>query len=409
MKLVEKTLQAAREALDFSKRNGLYVHRPVLNGQAWYDWAVKYGVPKPIAANDLHVTVLYSTTDVKMPVDEVPMTIETYTSYEPGCFAQMGPKEETLAYVFDSWRLHERNWSFQRNGAKPTYPTFRPHLSITNEVGDFELPDEALANMPRHIILGGEVNGPIKAADPADDDPDGVDGVDDDSTTLVVVIDIQASAAKAALEADTAKDLNPFDRLALRDIAASKPITKGVAKRLSDKAWAPDAIRALGKAKDDKPAPATAPASKGVEREVVVEVTALPAEILKALNAQPFEATDEEHRVAKGIASVSTVGGVLLEDLQGDTVTTFALWEFNRSLIAGTRAGKFDHVGEVRTEIVGGLVLSEDWQKALGIDLGFEPYLVDIHVPQDDDWEKVKAGDWMLSIAGTMFVEDEAA
>jgi hypothetical protein len=72
--------------------------------------------------------------------------------------------------------------------------------------------------------------------------------------------------------------------------------------------------------------------------------------------------------------------------------------------LSGTRAGKFEHKGTAKTEVIAGLVLDELWQKALDIDLGYEPYLVEIHVPDATDWAEVKKGDWELSIAGTHVV-----
>lgn len=388
-----KILDRAKALLNIEKRAGVYISRPVLNGEAWAAWATKWKVPSPLAAADLHVTVIASTVDVKMKPAIGPVVVDMAWA----CFCLMGPDSQALTVAFDSWDLQDRHWALQRNGAVSSWPTYRPHMTLTMANGDFELSDEALADAPSYIVLGAEVNADLKAAEVAadDSDPEGVDGGEAD---MVIVIEIAASAAKATLE--TQKSLNPVDRTALRDIAAGRSITAGVAKRLAGESWAPPEIRDLIKAKP-------APVMKRVEREITVTMKAMPADILKSMGVQKLDLLDEEHRIVKGLASVSTIGGVLVEDLQDDTVTTQALFEFNRSLLSGQRAGKFEHEGEVRTEIVGGLVLSDDWQKALGIDLGFEPYLTDIHVPLDADWAEVKKGDWMLSIAGTMYVEVE--
>jgi hypothetical protein len=407
-KIMKTIRDFAGKVLDIEKRAGLYVYRPVLNGQAWHDWAVKYGVPKPLAANDLHVTVLSSTVDVKMPIDETPMTIEVFTDYEPGSFVTLGPKDQSLVWTFDSWRLHGRNWSFVRNGAKPTHPTYRPHMTLTNEVGDFELPDDALRNMPRHIILGGEINSDIKTPDATDDDPDGVE-VDDESRVLVVVVEFAAKDAQKALDADVEGEINVLDRLALRDIAAEKSITMGVAKRLAAEPFATDAIKALA-----APAADPAPASKEVligkrtkEVDMTVTLRELPQEIAKSCAAADVYKTDDEERLVWGWASVSTVGGELLEDMDGHKITTGAQRQFLHQIMCGQRAGKFDHEGEVCNEVVEGIVLDHDLQKALGIDLGMEGMLICTHVPDDKNWEDVKKGNWMYSIAGTVVVEFE--
>lgn len=458
-----KIIDRAKALLNIEKRaGGVFISRPVLNGDEWAAWAEKWKVPSPLGAADLHVTIMASTVDVKMKPATGPVVVDMNWA----CFCLMGPESQALTVAFDDWGLQDRHWALQRNGAVSSWPTYRPHMTLTMANGDFELPDEALADAPNYIVLGGEVNADLKVTEVTEDDsdPEGVE-IDDGDADLVVVIEIAASAAKTLLE--TAKSLNAVDATALRDVAAGRSITAGVAKRLASEAWATEEIRDLAKAPKKKPygdvayadaknskypidteehiraawsyinmpknqadyTAAEVKAIKGkivsawkdkidakgppsavkktVEREVVVTMKALPADVLKSMGIQKLDILDDEQRIVKGLASVSTIGGVLVEDLQDDTVTTQALFEFNRSLLSGQRAGKFEHEGDVRTEIVGGLVLSDDWQKALGIDLGFEPYLTDIHVPGDQDWAEVKKGDWMLSIAGTMYVEVE--
>lgn len=392
---------------DIAKRDGLYVSRPLLpqNAKKWHDWAVKHGIPDPVPAEEMHVTVLYSTVDVKLPMDELPITIGAGQEWWDNAlsFAMFGPNDESLVCTFHHWPLYHRNQQFLAAGAKSTWPDYRPHLTLSNNAAGFELTDEALADVPRYILLGPEVNDALRRPDASELNQDGTGEEGDD--VYVIVIDIARAEAKAILdkEDDVEKTLTPMDAYALADVAAGR-VSRGVAKRLAATDWAPQSIKDLAKAENK---PATTLIRKRQEADMTVQVSAVPKELAKKLHGSEIAKTNDEEQIVMGIASVSTIDGQLVTDLHDEQITTQGLREFNKSIISGTRAGKFDHEGDVKTEIVAGLVLSNDWQKSLGIDLGFEPYLVEIHVPDAQDWAEVKKGDWMLSIAGKMWYYED--
>lgn len=397
-----KLLQAAKRAMgivDVEKRDGVYVSRPLelRNARKWHEWAVKHGVPNPLPAEELHVTIIYSPTkDAKVPLAETVLNVSTTEGYSPGFFAMFGPEEDSLVFAFWQYSLHDRHWAFVSAGCECDWPTYRPHLSLSNDARGFELPDEALQDVPAYIVLLPEVSEAprVKVTDLQKF------GGEDDSR--LEVSEAAKTAAAAYLEANK-ETVSALDAMDLSDIAHGR-MCKGVAKRLAAADWAPAELRAAADSK-----PAAEKTQKRAEREMTISVSSLPEEVVKQLkNAEVAKANDEE-QIVMGIASVSTVKGELVTDSHGDQITTQALVEFNRSLISTSREGKVMHEGEARTEVVAGLVLTEDWQKALGIDLGFEPYLVEIHVPEPELWAEVKKGDWMLSIAGTMwYYEDEA-
>lgn len=366
-----------------------FISRPVLNAQKWLDWAAKWGVPNLVPADQMHVTVLYSTTELKAPLVETAINV----SAQRGVFAFFGQDEDCLVFSFSQWELWERNWELRDAGASTTWSSYRPHLTLSYDATGYELPDAAMQDVPGVIVLGGETLVTTKAADPSD--------VVDADDSLVEVVDIIVLKAAELLQAqgETMPLLAAYD---LAEVAKGRT-SRAVAKRLADADWAPDELKSIMQ-------PKSSPVRKRVEAAYMVEVRQLPEDIRKKLKSSEVAKANDEDQVVYGIASVSTVNGELVKDLQGDEVTTRALVEFNRSLIGGSRAGKFYHEGDVCTEVVAGIVLTEDWQKALGIDLECEPYLVEIHVPGPDDWAEVKQGDWMLSIAGTMWHwEDEAA
>ncbi len=102
---------------------------------------------------------------------------------------------------------------------------------------------------------------------------------------------------------------------------------------------------------------------------------------------------------------MTTVKGAPVVDMDGDTFTTQAVIEWMRGIIKSHRGVDWDHEGEPCMELVQGFVLSDDVQKALGIDLGYEPALVEVHVANDADWARAETGEFMFSIAGTFEYE----
>lgn len=409
MKLLDMGKRAL--GLEIAKRAGVFVYRPVLNADAWEAWAKAFGVPNPVPAAEMHCTIIASTVDVKMKPATQPIVMSTSCS----AFALFGPDEDTLVVTFDDWQLCERNWAYRDNGAVTTWPTYRGHVSVGKDAAGFDLSDEALAAAPDYFILGGELSRPFApgASLEADDaDPDG-DAANDDDAALIVVIEIAASAAAKALEADGP---SLTERQDLYTLATRKAVTLGVAKRLAAAEWAPAEIKDLVKApKKKKPVvfgdtagaddmPATT--KKSVAREMTMTVGPMPANIAKGVKAADLFKTDDELQIVYGWASVSTINGVEVEDLQGDTITVKAQREWFHDLVRGQRAGTFEHEGDFCNEVVEGLVLDHALQKSLGIDLGMEGLIVGTYVPDPANWAKVKTGDWMYSIAGTVLVEE---
>lgn len=390
MKIIERALTAARNVMDVQRRDGVCVSRPVTNGKQWHDWAVKWGVPEPLAADDLHVTIVHSAVDVKMAPDKTVKSIYLGPGYgDAASFAILGPKGESLCVCFADWDLYNRHWNWIENGAVATWPTYRPHMTITNAVGDYELPDDALADAPLYINLGPETFADLKKAGPVEEDPEGVE--EDDGADLILVIEVQMAAAQEILRSGAA--LSAIDKVALLDIAGGRRITRGVATRIGAQSWAPEELRKMVAKPKEKPA----------MREVTFTIGQVSEEVMRSTGG--FKPRVAE-RMVVGIANITTVGGDLVVDAHDTSFTTQALIEWTRDIIRNGRASTFDHSEDACNEIVQAFVLSDDVQRALGIDLGFEPTLVEVHVPTDEDWAKVEAGEWMFSINGTFAYEE---
>lgn len=378
------------EAAEVSKRNGVYVSRPVLNGAEWEAWAQKWKVPNPLAAADIHVTVMYSSVDVKMKPDICPLVIPV----RDAVFAMFGPDEDSFVVAFYDWCLSDRHWAYQSQGAVSSWPTYRPHMTLGGVKG-FEIDDAALADAPEYIILGGEVAGPVKEKAPADDqDPEGVE-VDEGDDGLIVVVEIAMAAAKKALEAT---DLSPIDRTALYDISKGRKVTAGVAKRLAGPAA--EVSKALLTAEVAKVA------GKRVERDIELKITPLGAEAMKKAGVVEVLKTEDERQLIYAISNVYSIGGVTVEDSQGDGFTTTAMEEFIAEVLKKEASGTFEHEGELCNTVVQGIVMSDELQKALGIDLGFEALITATHFPDPANWAEAKKGRWEQSIRGRFWYEE---
>lgn len=121
------------------------------------------------------------------------------------------------------------------------------------------------------------------------------------------------------------------------------------------------------------------------------DVTAAPGEVLKA---------SDELRVVWGWASVVTKAGKDVLDLQNDLLDELEVQKAAHDFIAH-RSGKVMHRGEPVAEIVESVVLTQDLQKALGVDAGLTGWLIGMKILDDDVWQQVKKGNLpMFSIGG---------
>lgn len=377
------------KVVDLAKRAGVYVSRPVLNGDEWAEWAAAAGVPTPLAAGDLHVTVMYSTVDVKMKPEACPLVIRT----DRAVFCALGPDEESFAVAFQDWQLQDRWWAYVSNGAAPTYPTYRPHMTLSSGAKGFEIADAALADAPEYIVLGPEVAGPTKEQIALDDqDPEGVEAASED---LITVIVLEVALAAKALERT---DLDPLTRTALRDVSLGRPVTTGVAKRLAAADVLKSATRPALVA--DVAKVAVAPVRKRVETDVVVKMTPVMVEAIKSKGWKEVVKTDDESHLIYAISNVYSIGGETVIDPEGEGFTTPAMEEFISQVLKRDASSTWEHQGAPVNVVVQGLVLSDEVQKALGIDLGMEMLVTATHFPDEAQWAKAKEGPWEQSIAG---------
>ena len=99
-----------------------------------------------------------------------------------------------------------------------------------------------------------------------------------------------------------------------------------------------------------------------------------------------------------GWASIVEQDGQAVVDLQGDVIDDHELLKMAHDFVSGSRAGGYMHAKGADKkiiqvgEVVESLVFTRDLQKAMGIDLGHIGWLIGMHIPDPDLFQKVKDG-----------------
>jgi hypothetical protein len=416
------------------KRAGLYVSRPIVNGKRWHDWAVKAGVPNPVPADRMHVTVVYSRVDVKCR----PATDTYDVLTERAVIQRLGADGAVLVVVWDDCYLSDRHWFFRSNGATSDWAGYRVHVTLSYDAGDYEVPDEMLSQMPEMIVLGPEVHSPLNedaVADLKKSIPGG-DAHEPDTEDQAM--------AKSALEHALSEGVGTgLERAIVRDLAAGHPVSAKDLVALGGADWLVKFYAAAGGEAAAEGAAVTKtgePTDEEVQKRAgelvagavldptidqasvetlakiaagedvpVLEIAALPEALMEKLSgfirkerevlkSDGMQVDEEEERIAWGWATVAKKNGEDVVDSHGEKITMKAVKQMVHGLITGSRAGNFEHVGPAHHEIVEAMVFCAERQKALGIDLGMEGALIAMRIPDDNHWELVKSGDWMFSI-----------
>lgn len=111
------------------KPRSLYVHRPLVNGDEFLDWAREQGFKKVTDPKDLHATVLYSKDPVLWsnwsPAQEPLQVIGGPRLVEP-----LGD-EGAVVLQFTSSDLQARHKEFRSGGGSHDYPSYKTHVTIT--------------------------------------------------------------------------------------------------------------------------------------------------------------------------------------------------------------------------------------------------------------------------------------
>jgi len=110
---------------------------------------------------------------------------------------------------------------------------------------------------------------------------------------------------------------------------------------------------------------------------------------------------DTERRIVWGWASVSTLKGELVTDLQGDRMSPAVMSKMADGFMRSVRAAKAMHEGEDVGEVIHSFPLTKELADAFGIQTDREGWITGTYIKSDEEWAKVLKGEYRgLSIGG---------
>lgn len=110
---------------------------------------------------------------------------------------------------------------------------------------------------------------------------------------------------------------------------------------------------------------------------------------------------DTERRIAWGWASVSTLKGELVTDLQGDTITPQEMEKMADRFMASARTAKAMHEGDQIGEVLHSFPITNEIAKAFGMETDREGWIIGMKIHDDTVWQGFKDGTYKaFSIGG---------
>lgn len=129
-----------------------------------------------------------------------------------------------------------------------------------------------------------------------------------------------------------------------------------------------------------------------MEKADMTEDVTKTADILKV---------DNERRIAWGWASVSTMKGELVTDLQGDTITPQEMEKMADRFMASARTAKAMHQGDQIGEVLHSFPITNEIAKAFGMETDREGWIIGMKIHDDAVWQGFKDGTYKaFSIGG---------
>lgn len=110
---------------------------------------------------------------------------------------------------------------------------------------------------------------------------------------------------------------------------------------------------------------------------------------------------DAERRIAWGWASVSTMKGELVTDLQDDTITPAEMEKMADRFMSSARMAKAMHDGDQIGEVLHSFPLTADLAKAFGMETDREGWIIGMKIHDDAVWKGFRDGTYKgFSIGG---------
>lgn len=129
-----------------------------------------------------------------------------------------------------------------------------------------------------------------------------------------------------------------------------------------------------------------------MEKADMTEDVTKTADILKV---------DTERRIVWGWASVCTMKGETVTDLQGDRIAPAQMEKMADRFMRSARAAKAMHYGDDVGEVIHSFPMTKELADAFGIQSEREGWITGTYVKSDEEWAKVRNGTYKgLSIGG---------
>lgn len=398
--MIEAAKRIIKNAVrNIQKKAGLHVYRPVANAEKWSAWLVASGVPNPVPADQMRVTIMQVLGDVQV----IPSPYDQVVYSTSGVFCRIGGQ---LCFAWYDYGYYDRQWAIREIANCDVCCHHRAVVVLSEDPGDFEFSDDALLSAPVSLVLDAEATESM-----ADNE---VSLVKAATSPLFTPSAAVAEKAKSLLRASLDNlDADPMQQAALHDLSHGKPVLKSqiaddLGPDLAEEVGLGDAGAPPGR---DHREPVSDPAPV-VPGEVDVEktddrTTAKTIEVVKR---------DTSRRTLVGWASVSTLDGQLYEDLHGDTISVDALHDICELIVReGENLGGVEHESTPNV-VSAAMVIDDKWAAAMSDNFYFEGdvlktkkqgLLIDYHYRDPADWEKVADSPVEFSINGTAFIADK--
>lgn len=129
-----------------------------------------------------------------------------------------------------------------------------------------------------------------------------------------------------------------------------------------------------------------------MEKADMTEDVTKTADILKV---------DNERRIVWGWASVCTMKGETVTDLQGDRIAPAQMEKMADRFMRSARAAKAMHYGDDVGEVIHSFPMTKELADAFGIQSEREGWITGTYIKSDEEWGKVRRGEYKgLSIGG---------
>ena len=142
---------------------------------------------------------------------------------------------------------------------------------------------------------------------------------------------------------------------------------------------------------DDAEMDATEPRQDLLERAISAMVSTIMAYDVN--KTSKILKLDSERRIAWGWASVSTMKGELVTDLQGDIITTAEMEKMADRFMMSARTAKAMHEGDSIGEVIHSFPLTNELAKAFDMDTDREGWIIGMKIYDAEVWDSFKRGE----------------